>query len=57
MNCGNWGGFWGYPFYPGNIVWMALHLAVLAVIVWAAVTVVNRLAAPKAEKRGKEDSI
>lgn len=52
MNCGTWGGFWGYSFFPWSFIWMALHLAVLVLVVWAAVLVIKHFTGPKAVMRG-----
>ena len=53
--CGNWG-FWGYPYYAGNIVGIVFQLTVLVLIVWAVVTVVKSLTAHKVETPKKEDA-
>ena len=47
--CG-WG-IWGYPYYFawGGILGILFHLTILALVVWAVVTVVKSLTGQKAE--------
>lgn len=43
MYCGYGSGFWGYPYYLGGIIGIVFHLTILALIVWAVVTVVKSI--------------
>jgi uncharacterized membrane protein len=47
MYCGHWQGYWGYPYYPWGIIGIVFHLTVLALIIWAVVTVVKSLTSHK----------
>ena len=49
--CHGSGIIWGYPYYFGwsGILGILFHLAILALIVWAVVTVVKSLTSQKAE--------
>ena len=49
MYCGNWGGFWGFPYYFGGLFGLLLHLGLLVLIVWAVVTVVKSLTSRRTE--------
>ena len=48
--CGNWGGFWGGPYYfLGGITGVFLQLGILALIAWVVATVVRNLTNHKTE--------
>lgn len=49
MYCGNWYGFWGYPYYFGGLLGILLHLTILALIVWIVLTVIKSLTSYRQE--------
>lgn len=54
MCYGNWFGFWGAPYYLAGVVGILFYPALLTVVVWVIVTVVNNLTYPRAQKNKEE---